>query len=989
MPPKKRIFYEEPQQPARCEVLGLSGKSRLELAMDLCTIVGAALLLLGALNAPPSEAMLPSFAYTAIATVILAGTVDNLLPVVGWETAGVAVAFAGLMTFGLPAPRLLVVLAAGGAYRRVRQAPREFAARLSHIVIAIAAASRAYVILGGKVSSVRMSNFIPAIGAAAVYCAIRALLECLRENGLQPSACSAPRVHIAWTALQGGLVVSWAAIIHVLMTVWDDSALLLAVSGGFSATALAVDAFYRSRQRAVDKLAATVGQRDPFYPGHSERVRHYAEAIARELGLPEHELVDIRLAAMLCDIGASLVSTDLAHLPRALSEEERNQIAAHVAESVALIGQAPALRHVAAIVRSHHEWYNGLGYPDGLSGARIPLAARIIAVADAFAAMTSFRPYRRMLSPAEALAAIEAKAGSQFCPKAVAGLRAYLRKFGAGQQCPLDRSEVGQSVQALRSYVGRVAAEPVGGAGGEQRDWLFAGLNALNELMALMTSSPDTDHVLDLATKIMGGLTGAWCGIALIGEDGAFERVWGMPGAEHLQRRVLQSELVARATRAKAPVETGTDEILHEAMSEQLRRAGIRRLVTVPLLCRGRTVGAAFIRLTEERPFNEAELNMLMIVASQVALAVENARLHDETAARLREISEVQALNRWIIENTSTGIIAVDGQGRVTLANQPAVRIMARLGFSLPEGTGWSYPEWAEKYGLESRLVQCLREGQGCDLYSAPVTGPNGTAYLHVHITVSRDDEGRVIGATDVFHDVTEHRQLEQRLVEAEKLSALAQLAGGAAHEIRNPLASVRGFVQLLKRRHSGLDDYLEIIINEIDRIDGIIKELLQLAKPMPPALADIALARLLDEVCLLTGAGATLDQIELIKAYPADLPVLKGDANQLKQVFINIITNAIQATPHGGRIIVDAGAGSDSVWVSVCDNGCGIPPDQLSRVFEPFYTTKKNGTGLGLTVCNRVVRAHGGRIDVVSAPGEGTTFTVYLPLTAIADRPF
>lgn len=967
----------------------MPGKNRLGLLVDLGAVVGAALLLLGALVTPMTKAVLPEFTYMAISTVILAVTMDNLLPVVGWETAGVAVSFAGLMTLGPSVPVPLVALAASGAQFRVRLGPREFAARLSRIVIAIAAAGRVYTILGGNVGRVRADNLIPVIGAAAAYYVISALLECLREAGLQPSGCSAPRGQIAWTFLQSSLVVTWAVIIHGLMTAWGEGVLMLAVTGGLCATALALATVHRSRQQAVDRLTAAVGQRDLFYPGHSERVRHYAEAIARELGLPEHELVDIRLAATLCDIGESRVPMDLAHLPRALTEEERGQIAAHVAEGVAMIARAPALRHIAAIVRSHHEWYNGLGYPDGLSGARIPLAARIIAVADAFAAMTSFRPYRRMLSPAEALEAIEANAGSQFCPKAVAGLKAYIRKSGAGLQRPLDGSEVGQTVQALRSYVGCAAAETGGYGGARQRDWLFAGLSALNELMAFMTSSPDTDHVLGLATRVMSGLAGAECGIALIGEDGAIASVSGMPQAEHLNRPALHLGLVARATRAQAPVGVETDEIAHGPMREQLRRAGIRRLVTVPLLCRGRTVGAAFLRLTHERLFNEAELNMLMIVASQIALAVENARLHGETAARLREISEVQALNRWIIENTSTGIIAVDGQGRVTLVNQPAVRIMARLGFSLPEGTGWSYPEWAERNGLDSRLVQCLREGQGCDVYSAPVTGPNGTAYLHVHITVSRDEQGRVIGITDVFHDVTEHRQLEQRLVEAEKLSALAQLAGGAAHEIRNPLASVRGFVQLLKRRQSGLDDYLEIILAEIDRIDGIIKELLQLAKPMPPALADVALARLLDEVCLLTGAGATLNQIDLIKTYPADLPTLQGDANQLKQVFINIITNAIQATPHGGRIIVDAGADGEGAWVSITDNGRGIPPEHLSRIFEPFYTTKENGTGLGLTVCNRVVRAHGGRIDVASVPGEGTTFTVHLPLAAVADRPF
>lgn len=970
------------------EVLVMSGKDRIGLAIDaLLAVVSGAILSLMFIT-PPTGPELHGLAYLAVGAAVLAPTVDYLLPAFGWESVGVAVALAALMALGRTAAILAACVPVAVFQLRARLTLRELISRASRVIVATAAATMTYPLLGGQVGGIRSANFWGVTGAMLTYFGVNLGIRLARDERPSRDSLQWTRPKVGWALIHGSLIITWATLSHALVVAWGNGLLVFFVPAAFSLSALALVNFYQSQNRAVAELAGSLGQRYPLYPGHVEHVLQYSEAIARQLGVSDRELADIRLAAALCDIGQSKVPADFVQQARPLTAEERSRLAEHVLAGVALIARIPVLSHIVHIVRAHHEWYNGLGYPGGLRGARIPVAARIIAVADAFDAMTSFRPYRRMMTPAEALEVIEANAGGQFCPRVVAGLRAFIRKSAGGSppQRPADQSEVGLTVYALRNYVRRVTAVSGASAGDSGQDWVFSGLSALGDLTAIMTSSLDIDRVLDVAVRIMNDLTGTRCGIILLGEHGEIEKTYDIAAMPHLGRLPEKVTLLDDAVKARAPVIVAIEEIASAEMQAALRASGVRQMVTVPLLCRGRAIGGAFVRVPQDRQLGETELNMLTLVASQVALAVENARLYGETASRLHEISDIQALNRGIIENTSTGIIAVDSDGIVTLVSRPAILIMGRIGYVMPDGTGWSYPDWARSNGLDSQLVRCLSASEGCDLYSAPVAGPAGVAHFHIHITVLRDESGAVSGLTDIFNDVTEQWRMEQRILETEKLSALAQLAGGAAHEIRNPLASVRGFVQLMQRRQApddGMGEYMGIILSEIDRIDGIISELLQLSRPAPPAKTDLPLRRLLDEVCLLMGTGAMLHEIDLVKAYPHELPELQADGNQLKQVFINIITNAIQATPYGGRIAVDAGCDGGEAWVRISDTGVGISPERVSRIFEPFYTTKENGTGLGLTVCYSIVSAHGGRIDVDSAPGSGTTFTVRLPLAA------
>lgn len=223
-----------------------------------------------------------------------------------------------------------------------------------------------------------------------------------------------------------------------------------------------------------------------------------------------------------------------------------------------------------------------------------------------------------------------------------------------------------------------------------------------------------------------------------------------------------------------------------------------------------------------------------------------------------------------------------------------------------------------------------------------------------------------------------------ENLLQSEKLAAAGQLAAGIAHEIRNPLTSLKGFLQLLKSGSSSAakrEAYVTIMLEELGRIEQILGELLVLSRPRDAQFAKTRIAHMIRQVVLLLQPQAVMRGVE-IKVRPiSDTAYIYCDENQIKQVLINIVKNGIEAMERGGTLTIEVFAEGDTAAIRIADQGTGIPPDKLDRLGSPFFTTKENGTGLGLTVCYRIVRNHGGRIGVESRQGEGTTFTLYLPV--------
>ena len=262
-----------------------------------------------------------------------------------------------------------------------------------------------------------------------------------------------------------------------------------------------------------------------------------------------------------------------------------------------------------------------------------------------------------------------------------------------------------------------------------------------------------------------------------------------------------------------------------------------------------------------------------------------------------------------------------------------------------------------------------------------------GNLELEGKIT-TRDEIGEL---TDAFNQMTQRlRQSQQELVEAERLATAGQMAAAFAHDIRNPLSSIKMMVQLLRKRVQPGEEnqkYIRSIIEEIDRLNVIIKGMMDFARPMELNLQTGNVNSVLLEVLNFMEAKLIHHKITLVKQLSKDVPSIMLDADKLKQVFMNVILNAVQSMPNGGELTITSKVLHTSperkdskILIEISDTGIGISQENLSRLFEPFFTTKSEGTGLGLTNARRILQQHGGDIEVQSKVGEGTTVTVALP---------
>jgi two-component system sporulation sensor kinase A len=229
-----------------------------------------------------------------------------------------------------------------------------------------------------------------------------------------------------------------------------------------------------------------------------------------------------------------------------------------------------------------------------------------------------------------------------------------------------------------------------------------------------------------------------------------------------------------------------------------------------------------------------------------------------------------------------------------------------------------------------------------------------------------------------IIRDITERKETQNLMINSEKLSVAGQLAAGIAHEIRNPLTAIKGFLQLMNSGQPAKQGYLDIISEEIGRIEKILSELLVLAKPQGSKKDSKDIGLLLEQTITLLTTEAILNNVIIETQFESNLPYIKCDESQLKQVFINFIKNSIEAMPSGGNIKVQVNRESiDWIKILFIDNGCGIPKEGLVRLGEPFYTTKEKGTGLGLMVSRRIIESHGGKVSIRSEVNVGTTVEV------------
>ena len=378
----------------------------------------------------------------------------------------------------------------------------------------------------------------------------------------------------------------------------------------------------------------------------------------------------------------------------------------------------------------------------------------------------------------------------------------------------------------------------------------------------------------------------------------------------------------------------------------------------------------------------------------------------------LQQLARERSFLETLFNTIEDGVLVVDKAGRIVYFNQAVTRF---LGLQ-PDVEGRPVTDFIPEFEWQKIARFDAAGGQGVVRHEFEVHYPR-TRFLRLYAAPLDGGATGSAGVALILHDATEARQQTFEAIESERVQALTLLAASVAHEIGNPLNALEIHLQLIEREvrklksasagapptrsasrsrvrlvapaaESDADDsirkleqFLTVARGEVNRLDYIVKQFLEAIRPTPPQLKPASLNEVVQRTLDLLKPELDNRNLNVKTRLARDLPLTPIDVAQIQQVLLNLIRNAMQAMTKGGALAVQTGEGAEGVWVSVADTGGGIPQEMINRIFEPFYTTKKKGSGLGLMIVQRIVRAHFGRIEVESQVGRGTTFRIWLPL--------
>lgn len=409
-----------------------------------------------------------------------------------------------------------------------------------------------------------------------------------------------------------------------------------------------------------------------------------------------------------------------------------------------------------------------------------------------------------------------------------------------------------------------------------------------------------------------------------------------------------------------------------------IQQFGTEAFATVPLIAKDKVIGLIAVdNLFSKRSITDEDIRFLTAFANQAASAIENAQLFEK-------VTKAEAELRNIFDSITDMVFFLDTDFIIRKVNKTVLeKLKTKTDALIGKRCYEVFPCSGPKPGCPHLETLKTKKPAVQEIEDSVLGG-----IFHVSTSPFFDPASEVIGTIHILRDITEQKKMRERLLYSEKMAALGEMAAKIAHEIRNPLVSIGGFARRLENRLKGKKDeerdYTNIIIREVSRLEGILQELMGFVKERPLHIQWIGLNKIIEDVLSLLSSELEEKEIKILKELSDRDLEIPADPEQLKQAMINIINNALQAIDRNGEIRIRTTFLKDSVAIEISDTGGGIPGDILDNIFNPFFTTKPTGIGLGLAITHRIVEMHGGKIEVRSEENIGTTFIIKLPLKAV-----
>jgi len=571
------------------------------------------------------------------------------------------------------------------------------------------------------------------------------------------------------------------------------------------------------------------------------------------------------------------------------------------------------------------------------------------------------------------------------------------------------RSSVGNAptiAHVTAAIVVAFAMAPARGISQRLAERLFIGSHQLDfratvsKAAKILSSVTTLRDLLDRFANTVAEAVGADRVFILLPDKQGFSQRYPMvePGSRYCLELTRDQATITELESNREPIVL--DELHRARPTPQLQRVmrqldSLQIALAMGIFTRDQLAGVLLLGARKSgRIYGATEQGALQVLCGQLAVAIENAEL-------FTEVQNARIYNETLLENLTSGVIAAGTDDRVTVFNNEAGEISGLNPHEMLDCSLSALP-----LDLAEPLITTLRTGESQYNREIVMRVENGDVIIRASTSIFHGQDQEVLGALMVLTDITAIKRLELQIRRSDRLASLGTLSAGMAHEIKNPLVSLKTFAQLLPERYQDSDfrdTFSNLIGHEIDRIDSLVNQLLRFARPAKPILKPLHAHEILEKALTLVGHRLYQKDIKLNRSWQADVDTIHGDADQLEQVFLNFFLNAMDAMKTHGELSVKTEIRSNEQWMSplgsangesnsngqareallitIRDSGEGIRAEDIPHVFDPFFTTKDYGTGLGLSVVHGIIQEHGGQIEVESELDKGTAFHIALPL--------